>query len=137
MEKYISAGDLSKNHIIPFLVPFFYLANTYVPKDEVTNNESDDNDNIGNDNKEYQLTYFITIFLSKIFSGFLYILSKFVINKTEITSKLFSIRTTRRYHLNINSKNKLKIVFYIMIISALEVIYGIERITTLQKKSLI
>ena len=137
MEKYISAGDLSKNHIIPFLVPFFYLATTYVPRDKVTNSEEDDNNNIEEDNKDYQLTYFIIIFLSKIFSGFLYIISKFVINKTEITSKLLSIRTTRRYHLNINSKNKLKILFYIMIISALEVIYGIERITTLQIKSLI
>ena len=139
MEKWFGVGDLSKNHIIPFLVPFFYLVIIYVPKDKIINNKKkkEDNNNIKDYYKEYQLTYFIIIFLSKTFSGFLYIISKFVINKTEIPSPLFSLRITRRYHLNINSKNKIKILFYIMIISVLEFIYNIEHIRTLQVHSLI
>ena len=135
MEKWLSVGDLSKIHIVPFLVPFFYLTTSYIPKDKIIDNETKTHND--NKNKEYQLTYFTIIFLSKIFSGSLYILSKYVINKTEISSKLFSKRTTRRYHLNINSKNKIKILLYIMIITILEVIYNIEYVLTLQVKNLV
>ena len=115
-KKCFSFGEISKYHLIPFLVPIFYTLAFYVMRDEIFTNESDTKTENGNEksyNKEFQLPYFIIIFLSKIFSGILYIISKYIFNKkeAEISSQLLRTRISRRYHLNVNSKNKLKIFF--------------------------
>ena len=134
MKKWFSLGEISKYHIISLCIPFLYMATTYVERDIIIENEGKD-DNVPYD-KDYQLPYFIIIFFSKIFSGFLYIINKYIINKNLLSSKLF-LRNSRIYHLNINSKKKIKILIYIIIISALEVIYNFEYIRTLRKRSLI
>ena len=134
MKKWFSLGEISKYHIISLFIPFFYMATTYVQRDEILENEEKDNNPY---DKDFQLPYFIIIFFSKTFSGFLYLISKYIINKKLISSQLLSLRSTRIYHLNINSKKKSRIVIFIIIISFLEAFYNLEHLRTLKIKSLI
>ena len=79
-KKCFSFGEISRYHLIPFLVPIFYTLAFYVMRDEIATNETE-NKNEEPYNKEFELPYFIIIFLSKIFSGILYIISIFLNNK--------------------------------------------------------
>ena len=79
---------------------------------------------------------FIT-FISKLLSGFLYIISKYLINKEEIPYILTETRNMRLYHLNVNAINKCKILLYIIIIAVLEVLVKIENMLFSKIKNLI
>ena len=133
-----SFGELSKFHIIPFLVPLFFLSTTYVQRDITNVNKKEDQKNDNEfDEDSYEFPYFIVIFISKIFSGIFYIISKYIINKDEIETELNTTRTKRIYHLNVNNKSKLKKLYHIIIISILEVIFTIEKVRTLEVTDLI
>ena len=130
-KKWFSLGEISKYHIIAFLIPVFNMLTTYVQRDEIIENEGDKQNEF---NEEYEFPYLINNIISKLFSGILCLISKYIINKRELPS---SLRRLKIYHLNVNSKNKLKILLYIIVISVLEVIYLIENIKTLKIKGLI
>jgi hypothetical protein len=134
-KKCFSLGNLSKYHIIPFFVPIFCMITTYVQRDEIIKNEKENY--LDKFDENYELPYFINTFYSKLFSGFLCFLSKCILNKKEISSSSNPTRTKRKYHLVVNSINKLKIICYIIIISILEVIFKIENVRTLKSKGLI
>ena len=131
-----SIGEISKYHIIPFLVPLFHLATSYVQRDIIIENKKYHKD-MDFFNDGYEFPYFINAYISKIFSVILYIISKYILNKEEISPELQLTKKIRIYHLNVNSNNKLKILFHIIIISILEVIFMKENIRTLESKGLI
>lgn len=124
---FFSFGKLSRFHIIPFLVPIFYISMTYVIRDEMKINQVDN----GNKFEDYEFAYFLQIFSSKIFAVIIYFINKFLMKETEEKGeksesiKVKSTRSLRVYHLNVNSNNKLKMFYNILIISILEVLYQI------------
>ena len=131
-------GELSNYHIIAFLIPLCYLATSYVQRDIIVENKNyHKNKNLNFNNDNYELPYLINIFISKLFSCIFYVISKYILNKEEITPELKSSKSIRVYHLNVNAHNKLKILSYIIIISILEVTFQIEKVRNLQLVGLI
>lgn len=131
-------GELSNYHIIAFLIPLCYLATSYVQRDIIAENKNyHKNKNLNFNNDNYELPYLINIFISKLFSCIFYVISKYILNKEEITPELKSSKSIRVYHLNVNAHNKLKILSYIIIISILEVTFQIEKVRNLQLVGLI
>ena len=134
-----SFGDYSKYHTFLFLVPLFHMMCEYVQKYIIAKNENKNNDKSKKDDlfKEYEFVYMTIFFISKLFSGFLYIISNYLINNEKINYELLKTKSFRIYHLNVNANNKCKIFLYLIIISFLEVIFKIENIISLTKKDLI
>ena len=131
-------GELSNYHIIAFLIPLCYLATSYVQRDIIAENKNyHKNKNLNFNNNNYELPYLINIFISKLFACIFYVISKYILNKEEITPELKSSKSIRVYHLNVNAHNKLKILSYIIIISILEVTFQIEKVRNLQLVGLI
>ena len=134
-----SFGDYSKYHIFLFLVPLFHMMSEYVQRDIIIENEKSrgENEKVSEFFRKYELSYLAIAFISKLFSGFLYIISIYLIYKEEFPYKLLKTKSIRIYHLNVNAKNKCKILLHIILISFLEVLFKIESISTLKKKYLI
>lgn len=138
-KKLFSLGEFSKYHIFLFLVPLFHMMSGYVQRDIILENKKTKNENEEEKQfyRKFEFSYLIITLFSKLFSGFLIIISKYLINKEHISYILVQTRSRRRYHLNVNAKNKYKIFFYILIITTLELVVKIENNLSLTKKNLI
>ena len=138
-KKLFSLGEFSKYHIFLFLVPLFHMMSGYVQRDIILENKKTKNENEEEKQfyRKFEFSYLIITLFSKLFSGFLIIISKYLINKEHISYILVQTRSRRRYHLNVNANNKYKIFFYILIITTLELVVKIENNLSLTKKNLI
>ena len=127
-KKLFSLGEFSKYHIFLFLVPLFHMMSGYVQRDIILENKKTKNENEEEKQfyRKFEFSYLIITLFSKLFSGFLIIISKYLINKEHISYILVQTRSRRRYHLNVNANNKYKIFFYILIITTLELVVKIE-----------
>ena len=134
-----SFGDYSKYHTFLFLVPLFHMMCEYVQRNIIAKSKKKIKDNQEEKDlfKEYEFVYMAIFFTSKLLSGFLYILSNYLINNEKIHYELLKTKSFRIYHLNVNANNKCKIFLYLIIISFLEVIFKVENIISLTKKDLI
>lgn len=141
MGKCCEFSIISKHHIISLLVPLFLMATNYTQKYELAyynkilinkNSCDENNENISNKQncqiREYP--FFINIFISKIFSIFLVLLSKFF-NYEINDSKLIETTQMRRYHLEVTSKHrKLKTALLVFAISFLGFLFKFENYVT-------
>ena len=134
-----SFGDYSKYHTFLFLVPLFHMMCEYVQRNIIAESKKKIKASQTEDDlfKEYEFVYMAIFFTSKLFSGFFYILSNYLINNEKIHYELLKTKSFRIYHLNVNANNKCKIFLYLIIISFLEVIFKVENIIALTKKDLI
>ena len=128
----------SKLHFIALAVPLFCMLTTYIQKDELKyyNKILEEKKNIS---KIKEFPYFFNIFVSKILSIFLVLISK-QISKDKGSKDLTQVETKakRRYHLDVNNASrKLKAAFLVIGISILELIFKIEGYLTIGKPNYI
>ncbi len=144
MGKYFELTGVSKYHIIATLVPIFCMSTTYIQKYELKyynerlkiNNKYTCNykniTDLRNDSNCIirEFPFFFNIFISKILSIILVLISKKLTSENS-TSNILETTKTRRYHLDVNNKmKKLKAAVLIIIISLLEVIFKFENYVT-------
>lgn len=128
----------SKLHFIALAVPLCCMLTTYIQKNELKYY-----DEILKKKKKIskikEFPYFFNIFISKILSIFLVLISK-KISKSKSSKDLIQIETKakRRYHLDVyNTSKKIKVAFLIIGISILELIFKIEGYLTIGKPNYI
>lgn len=121
----IEFKKMSKFYILPFLVPVFCMLTTYFQEAQVYSS------NYPMD--EYKLQSLLNIFISKTLAIILYFIS-FCISKEESINEKErpTNKLVRRYHLNVNSNNKLKMTGIIFLISLLNVIFKVEGLSVIQ-----
>jgi len=139
-KKLIEFKYWSKYHFIALAVPICCMLTTYLQKPEMTNYNNIINDN-DNDHKNSieKFPYFFNIFVSKLFSIFLVLLSKYK-SQRKSTNQLVLVqtKTMRRYHLDVNNKvKKIKALILILFISILEIIFKIEGYLIIGKQNYI
>ena len=136
-KKLFEFKDCSKLHLIALAVPLFCMATTYIQKMELNHYNEDilGCEKIHKGCKIKEFPYFFNIFISKVLSIFLVILSKYL-NRDRSTDELFSVETKqmRRYHADFNNKKrKIQAIFLVIGISILELIFKIEGYLTIGK----
>jgi len=112
----------SKYHFIALAVPICCMLTTYLQKPEMANY----NEII---NKKIEIfPYFFNIFISKLLSIFLVLLSKYKSQRKSTNEiALSQTKSMRRYHLVVNNKaQKIKALILMLFISILEIIFKIE-----------
>ena len=136
--KFFAFKYWSKLHFIALAVPLCCMLTTYIQKNELNYYKT-----ILEDEKNYtkikEFPYFFNIFISKILSIFLVLISK-QMRKVKRSSGLTQVETKakRRYHLEIyNTSKKIKTAFLIIGISILELIFKIEGYLTIGKPNYI
>ena len=151
MVKCLEITSVSKYHIFALLVPIFYMATNYNQKYQIIyyngilqeNNGCNittegNNSTVGyNSTEEFkrkcyikEIPFFFDIFISKIFSIFLLLYSRHLINEK---SSLNLVPTTlmRKYHLHVKNKTrKLKMWLLIVVIGIFEIVFKFENYVT-------
>ena len=136
--KFIAFKYWSRLHFVALAVPLCCMLTTYIQKNELKHYNK-----ILQDEKHYskikEFPYFFNIFISKILSIILVLISK-RISKDKRSSALTQVETKakRRYHLDVyNTSKKIKTAFLIIGISILELIFKIEGYLTIGKPNYI
>jgi len=148
MVKCLEITSVSKYHIFALLVPIFYLATNYNQKyqiiyyNEILQEKKGCNITTegNNSNEDYnykcyirEFPFFFDIFISKIFSIFLFLYSRHLINE-ESSLNLVQTKLMRKYHLHVNNKTrKLKMWLLIGVIGILEIVFKFENYATYNK----
>ena len=124
----------SKYHFIALAVPICCMLTTYLQIPEMKSYKK-----INNEQKIEIFPYYFNIFISKLLTIFLILLSKYKNRKSSSeTIEKINTKTMRRYHLDVNNKyRKLKAALLIIFISTLESIFKIEGYNTIGESNYI
>ena len=132
---------ISKHHLISLLVPLLCMATNYTQKYELSyynkllrnkNSCEENNENIRAEPecKVREYPFFFNIFISKILSIFLVLLSKYFSYENN-DLKIIETTQKRRYHLEVTSKcRKIKTALLVFVISCLGFLFKFENYVT-------